>query len=513
MAILGSLLLAALLLITTSDLASSPILERWLEPAVELGWQEIRHFLIDTAIYLPLFGCVGFVIWNRILRHEVARRQLVEARLQSCESRLRLALEASAMVCWEYDVATEQIHGFGLHTAQGWQSLTWQASTAQMQARIHPDDRAMVWRAAEAAMNSATDLRLEHRVLLAEQQTLWVQVLGRTLTDASGQLSRLVGIALNISDRKQTETQLRESQQRYTKLVATLPVGVFRHDAAGRCLYINERCTQISGLTLAAIANHGWAEAVHPDDRDRVVTAWEQFLQAQIPFHCEYRFRHPDGRVRWVDTQSVVERDNTGQVIGYVGTIADVTSRKLAAATIRQESTFRQQILEHMAEGLCVCHAIEHFPFVRFTVWNPQVEAITGYTLAEINRLGWYQSLYPDPDIREKAIGRMARMRQGDNLVAEEWDIQCRDGQQRTIALSTSLLASDDGQPHVLALIQDITVRKQTERQLTTSENQFRSIFDRAAVGIVYSPLQDQRNKLLACNPHFAKCWVTPPRN
>lgn len=183
----------------------------------------------------------------------------------------------------------------------------------------------------------------------------------------------------------------------------------------------------------------------------------------------------------------------------------ELAERCRVETELRKSNAFRQQILENMAEGLCVCCEVEKFPYVRFTVWNRQMEAITGYTIEEINSLGRHQSLYPDLEVRERAIARMEQMREGKNLKAEEWEIQRQDGQRCTVEISTSILSHDDGQVYVLALMQDITKRKQTERKLAESESKFRSIFDHAAVGIIYGSLAERYPKLVSCNSRFCQ--------
>ena len=108
---------------------------------------------------------------------------------------------------------------------------------------------------------------------------------------------------------------------------------------------------------------------------------------------------------------------------------------------------------------------------------------ITGYTMNEINRQGWYQTMYPDPEIQARAIERMARMRQGDDIVGEEWEITRADGEKRLLSISTSVLQTGDGIAHVLALMQDITERKLSEEALRQSEEKYRTILENIADG------------------------------
>ena len=163
--------------------------------------------------------------------------------------------------------------------------------------------------------------------------------------------------------------------------------------------------------------------------------------------------------------------------------VRDITEHKQAEEALRQESSFRNTIIEHATEGLCVCHEIAEFPYVAFTVWNDRMIQITGYTMDEINRLGWYQTMYPDPEVRARAIERMARMRQDDDIRGEDWEITRADGEKRVLSISTSVLQTDDGIVHVLALMHDMTERKNAEEALRESEEKYRGILENIADG------------------------------
>ena len=139
-----------------------------------------------------------------------------------------------------------------------------------------------------------------------------------------------------LSRREQTETRLRESEQRYSTLVAAVPVGIFRADLVGNCIYVNERYCQITGLSPQTARGKGWQQGVHPDDRQRVASEWAQFIQEHCPRCLEYRLQRPDSSLAWVYGQLIAERDADGQVIGYVGTITDISDRKRAEEKIQQ---------------------------------------------------------------------------------------------------------------------------------------------------------------------------------
>ncbi len=129
---------------------------------------------------------------------------------------------------------------------------------------------------------------------------------------------------------RQTESLLRESEGKYQTLARISPVGIFRTDAEGVTTYVNPRWCEISGISFEDALGDGWLKAVHPDDRERVSKGWQASTQVKRESASDYRFVHPDGTIRWVMGLAVPEMSSDNQVVGYVGTITDITERKLA---------------------------------------------------------------------------------------------------------------------------------------------------------------------------------------
>lgn len=135
-------------------------------------------------------------------------------------------------------------------------------------------------------------------------------------------------------ERRQTEALLRDSEQRFVTLAAAAPVGIFRTDATGNFIYVNERWCGIAGLTSEAAFGNGWMKGLHPSDRDAIADEWYCAAQEKRPFKLEYRFQRPDGVETWVFGQAVAEYDEDGQVTGYIGTITDISDLKEAQELI-----------------------------------------------------------------------------------------------------------------------------------------------------------------------------------
>ncbi len=111
---------------------------------------------------------------------------------------------------------------------------------------------------------------------------------------------------------------------------AELPIGVFETDISGRWRSCNARWCEIAGITAEASLEHGWVEAIHPEDRARVGEAW--IARAERAFSEDFRVLRPDGEIRWVEVNAGGVRDGQGNVTGWLGTVIDITARKTAEA-------------------------------------------------------------------------------------------------------------------------------------------------------------------------------------
>lgn len=262
-------------------------------------------------------------------------------------------------------------------------------------------------------------------------------------------------ILRDITAKKAAEQALRDTEANYRQIIETAQEGIWIVDAEARHQFGNDALLRMLGYTAEEMEGRTLFDFFPPSLYPQIQELLQR-RQSGISETNEVPFSRRDGTTLWTISSSTPLFDEAGHYVGAMAMITDITDRKLAEEAIQAENAFRTLILENLAEGLCVCHACPDFPFVAFTIWNPQMEVITGYTQAEINQLGWYQTLYPDPAVRDRAIARMAAMRTGDHILSEEWTIRHRDGRDRILSITTSPLPTADGSANVLAVMQDI---------------------------------------------------------
>jgi len=136
---------------------------------------------------------------------------------------------------------------------------------------------------------------------------------------------------------QQTASLLRESEGRYQTLARISPVGIFRADANGATTYVNPKWCEISGLSYDDALGDGWLAAVHPNDKENLSEGWRTSIQLKRGSVSDYRFVRPDGAVAWVMGQAVPEINSEQQIVGYIGTITDITERKQAEGKMQRQ--------------------------------------------------------------------------------------------------------------------------------------------------------------------------------
>jgi len=287
-------------------------------------------------------------------------------------------------------------------------------------------------------------------------------------------------------ERQQIEARLRESEQRYMTLAAAAPVGIFRTDAKGNCIYANDRWCQIAGLTPEAAPGEGWRQGLHPEDRQAIATEWYQSAQEQRPFSLEYRFQRPDGTVTWVYGQSVAEQNSQGQVIGYVGTITDISDRKQAEDALQRlnqdlEAQVAQRTKDLQASEATNRATLETIPdlLLRLSRDGTCLDYIKSEVGAEnflpvVNHIA---EILP-PDLLKKQLATIEQAIATRKLQVYEHQFLKHD---RRIYEEVRILAINDDQ--VLAIIRDISDRKLAETQLQKISERLALALKSGAIG------------------------------
>ena len=280
-----------------------------------------------------------------------------------------------------------------------------------------------------------------------------------------------------LARRKQIEGMQQRSEERHRALFDRAGDGILILSPDGKLMDVNESFARMHGYSTGELLQMNIRDLDTPRTAQLIPERLRQLLAGEI-LAFEVEHHHKDGHVFPLEvTANLVSIGGESCIQCFH---RDITERKRAEEAMMVHLAFREGIVECAAEGICVCHDTPQYPYVKFTVWNGRMTEITGYTMDEINRLGWYQAVYPDPEVQGRAKDRMERMRQGSDLKGEDWEITRSDGTKRVITISTSVLQGSGGTAHVLGLFHDLTDRRRAEDARKESEERYRELFEYA---------------------------------
>lgn len=171
--------------------------------------------------------------------------------------------------------------------------------------------------------------------ILTSKVTVFVELFKKTEA-VKQQTAQLVAV----------NTELRQSEERFRSLSTCSPVGIFETDTEGDCKYTNPRYQVICGLKAAESLEKKWLESVHPEDKERAIASWSAYICEGREYSEEFRFQAAHGNIRWVQVRSSPMLSSQGDLLGYVGTLEDITERKQAEevrAQVIREQTARQE--------------------------------------------------------------------------------------------------------------------------------------------------------------------------
>lgn len=340
-----------------------------------------------------------------------------------------------------------------------------------------------------------------------------------------------------LKERQQVQAVLRDSEERYRTLAGMAPVGIFRTDPAGKTIFVNQRWCEISGLSPDDALGEGWIAAVHPDDRDAVAAGWNKAATNRQPSRAEYRFVHPDGTIAWVIGQAVPEVDSAGQIVGYVGTITDITEHKRADAL--KDAIYEISEATQQAVGLDDLFAAVHHIVSRL------MEAQNFYIALYDSTTNLLAFPYfvdemddrPDPFPAEKGLTSHV-VRTGQPLLATpevlrdfeergeirplgtasiDWLGVPLKVQGRVIGVLTVQSYGGDvryseGDQEILsyvsAQVAQAIERKRAEEALRSSESQLQTVLESSSEGIL---AVDNEGKVIKASRQFAEMWNIPP--
>lgn len=285
-------------------------------------WIEAKGHHIRNADGVPI-KIVGSVT-------DTTEKKQKEATLHDIRTRLEAALNAGAIATWTFDLINnrivadknlERLFSVSPEEAAG-------GSLESYVRAIHPDDRKQVEDEIQASIERRGDYEAEYRIVQPDGSVRSVIARGRVECDAAGNPISLPGVVLNITERKQIEKALKESEIKFRQLANSIPQLAWMANPDGWIFWYNEQWYEYTGTTPEQMEGWGWQSVHDPEMLPDVIEGWQASISTGRPFEMEFPLRNAQGEFEWFLTRVNPFKDASGQILLWFGTNTNVTYQR-----------------------------------------------------------------------------------------------------------------------------------------------------------------------------------------
>ena len=338
-----------------------------------------------------------------------------------------------------------------------------------------PLEETPIWRALHGQPSEAVELRIRP----PGGEPRWVSASAAPIRGPDGASLGTVGTFTDVTERKEAEQALVESELKLRVSFAHAAIGFARTTVDGRFLDVNPAYCAITGYSPEELRATSFAALVHPDDRAANMRQIDRMVRGEISdFVVENRYRRKQGGAVWVRKSVSIVRRAAGEPPWIIALVEDVTEQKRIERALRESEERLRRIHDHAATGIAIVDSEGTFQSC-----NPAFARLLGYTQEELGRLHFASLIHPD-DV-ELNLEQARRLKAGEGASFENESRYLRkDGRPVWVHKYACLLPEGPEAPSVLVLVTDITERKRAEQALRESEQRFRLALRNAPVSV-----------------------------
>lgn len=323
---------------------------------------------------------------------DITERIQTALALRDAHAWLALATESAKIAVWEVDVLRLTIR-----FSSGWSCVLGRTEgempLAALWDLVHPDDRARITATMQEGLHGPrAAYETEGRMLHADGSYRWVLSRGTIHRDAAGRPSRLVGVDMDVTERKGLEAALHQTQVSLRMATENAKVAVWQSDLRTLTIRFSSAWQRLLGYEPGEVTLVALWDLVHPDDRATSARALQEHLQGRAAvYETEQRMRHADGSYRWVLSRGIVSHDPVGRPAHVFGADIDLTEHKALQEALRRSEEQYRHLVEDITD---VIYATDREG--RITYMSPVAERLFGDAPADVLNRHFSEFIFPE---------------------------------------------------------------------------------------------------------------------
>ncbi|RUL85841.1 PAS domain S-box protein [Tautonia sociabilis] len=291
-------------------------------------------------------------------------------------------------------------------------------------------------------------------------------VTGSPVLDGEGKRVGFVGVSYDLTERKEADRALRESERRFRMVADTAPAMLWMTGPDGDCTFLSRAWTEFTGQTESQGLGTGWLEMVHPDDRERTIEIFRGASERGEPFSLDYRLWQRDGSYRWALDSGRPRFDNDGAFLGYIGSVIDISERKRAEEGLREHASRFEALAENIPQLAWMAD-----PSGSIFWYNRRWYDYTGTTLEQVRGWGW--QVVHHPDHVNRVVEKIRRCFQSGQVWEDTFPLRGKDGRYRWFLSRAVPIRDSSGRvTRWFGTNTDVTDQRRTEAELAEAKRQ-----------------------------------------
>ncbi len=316
----------------------------------------------------------------------------------------------------------------------------------------------------------------EYRIITKEKEIRWIEDRTWIRRNKENVITHYQGILFDITDRKKTEAELNDKTMRILKAEKIAHLGFIDWDLVTNEVFLSDEIYNLYGMQKKD--NHDVIEFIHktvfPEDVEFVKNNLDMAINNRKRYNIDHRILRPDGKIVWVNAQAELTFDDNGKPHTLLGTVLDITERKLAIEKLKENETRFRTIVENSHDGIAIIDNNYKMIYA-----NQELINIFGYPLEEI--IGANIEKFLTPECKDLVLERYKRRQNGKNVPKiYEITIKRENESIKNIRMSATTIKNINGEIRTVAQLLDITNEKLAQKELAESENQLRTIIEQA---------------------------------